>query len=155
VAATGNPAAFIVYDISALYEWTAFGGFHLIDGNVAQVSASLQVPETVFIRYRTNLVYEHTGTSCQAGLLAIDSNATQVSAGVDAAGNAAAFIVYDNGALYEWSPVQAFRRVDVHAAQVLASQWAADEAFILSDNLLVFDYRSGVLEPIDQNCTIP
>jgi hypothetical protein len=154
VDADNNAAAFIVYDTAALYEWTATAGFHRIDVNVSQVNASQRAADTVFIRYVGNLLYEHTGTSNTSGFTRIDSNVAQVSSGVDASGNAAAFIVYDTGAVYEWSPVLHFHRIDTNAVQVLGSQWEADTAFILYNNQEVFEYASGVFHLIDQNATL-
>jgi hypothetical protein len=142
-----NPTAFILYDNGALYEWSAAGRFHYIDGNVVAVSASPQAADTVFILYNNHLLYEHTGTSNRSGFRLIDGNAAAVSAGVDDALNPAAFIVYNNNALYEWSPAAGFQFIDVNVAQISAVSVAYmnNGTFDQGMNTVFIVYQGGML----------
>jgi hypothetical protein len=80
------------------------------------------------------------------------ANAVAVSTGVDRFGDPAAFILYNNGVLLEWSanymspgsavPIERLgcRHVNINVAQVSASQQAADTAFIRYTDGEVFEH---------------
>jgi hypothetical protein len=140
VDTSGNPSAFILYNNGALYEWSVKNGFTLIDVNAVSISGSQIQADTVFIVYDNGALFEHTGLSSGAGFSLIDVNATNVSAGRDSAGNPAAYIVYDNTALYEWSPSLGFHLIDVNVASVNADQLQANTAFIIYTNNYLYEH---------------
>jgi streptogramin lyase len=140
----GAPAAFIIYNTGAVYEWSPNLGFKFIDINAVALSASQVQPDTVFIRYDNNVLFEHT----DSGFLPIDVNVVAVSAGVTTGGLASAFILYDTGALYEWGAGgnQAFSLIDINVVSVSASQAAADTAFMIYNNSAAYEHTA--LSPI-------
>jgi hypothetical protein len=140
------PAAFIVYNNNQLFEWVQGEGFHFIDVNVADVSASLVQTDTVFIRYTNGVVFEHTGKSATSGFRFIDVNAVSIVAGQDTPTTALAYIVYNNGFLFRWTAEAGFRFIDVNVVQVstyngspfMASD--VDRAFIVYNNGRLFQW---------------
>jgi hypothetical protein len=107
----------------------------LEDRQMLSVSANT-APDGVFIRYTNNQLWEHT----DGGFRMIDVNVLNVTSGVDATGAPAAFIVYTNGALYEWSAAGGFHAIDRNVVAVSASQQAADTVYILYDNSDLFEH---------------
>jgi hypothetical protein len=129
-----DPAVFIVYADTRLFEWSKASVFSYIDVNVAQVSASQAYANTVFIRYVDGKVYEHVGTSTASGFTRIDVNGAQVTAGISSTGGPSVFIQYGNGVVYEWSATNGFQFVDINAVGVSGDQDQLDAVFILYNN---------------------
>jgi parallel beta-helix repeat protein len=91
------------------------------------VSAANPLTGTTFYIRQNGEVWEATGSGHRQR---IDINAVQVSMGIDSHGAPAAFILYNNSFLYEWSPNIGFALIDVNVAQVSAFQGQADTVFI-------------------------
>jgi hypothetical protein len=107
----------------------------LEDRSLPSVAANIAA-DGVFIRYLDGQLFEHTS----AGFQRIDVNTAQVSAGVDASGNPTAFILYKNGAVYEWSATGGFMQVDINAVSIAASQSTADTVFIIYNNHQLWEH---------------
>jgi hypothetical protein len=156
-----NPAVFIVYNNSALFEWSAALGFHGIDANVASVSAESRADaigftagfqDTVFIVYRTGQLYEHN----DAGFQTIATNVTSVSAGQTNVGTPdnpsvrpAAFFLNENSAVTEWNVGRFhwYRTIDANAARLLTSE-QTDAVFILYRDGQLFEWLDGAFNRI-------
>jgi hypothetical protein len=137
-----GPAVFIVYNTGALYEWSPAGGFQFIDVNVRSVSASQLVsqPDTAFVVYNNNALYEHS----HAGFHLIDNNVVGVTVGETGTSltgfQLAAFILYDTGAVYEWSSLtNSFTYVDINAVGVSAPM-AFNSVFIVYNNGALYEW---------------
>jgi hypothetical protein len=109
----------------------------LEDRQLPSVSASLVFLTTTFIRYNDGELFLHDPT----GFRKIDINVASVSAGSSqrsVSGEAedvdVAFIVYNNGQLFEWAQDTGFQFIDSNVVGVVGNRNARDSAFILYNN---------------------
>jgi hypothetical protein len=133
-------SVYIVYDNTALYEWSPNFGFHAVDANVAQVSAGHR--DTVFILYQSGVVAEHVGLSASSGFTVIDSNATQISEGSDKYGNSSVWIVHTDSSLTEWSPAEGMTFTDWNVAKASAGAFG-DQVYILYNDGEVYEHSGN------------
>jgi hypothetical protein len=131
-----NPHLVTTGPTSGQWTFTRAGPVNFQNMGILQHDGVNSVVDGVFVRYDNNTIYEHS----RAGFQRIDVNAVAVSTGVDAFGDQAAFILYDNAKLYEWSPNTGFKLVDVNVAQASSSQQAADTVFIRYRDGQVFEH---------------
>jgi hypothetical protein len=99
------------------------------------INAAHATYNSVFILFRDGSVWEHTGLDSTTGwALVTGGGARQISAGQDAAGNAAVFVRYQNGSVWEHTgtdPSAGWTEVTGEGATaVYASPAAADAAFV-------------------------
>jgi hypothetical protein len=113
----------------------------LEDRRLPSVSATLAGGSvSLFIRYNNGELFLHNS----AGFHRIDINVASVSAGVTAVGATnvpAAFIVYNNGQLFEWAQATGFSRIDSNVVAVEGQQSSLDSVFILYNNGEVFRHQ--------------
>jgi hypothetical protein len=111
----------------------------LEDRRLLSVSASsFDDVNGAFIRYSDGEVWRHD----VRGFLKVDINATSISAGsTDIGGilDAAVYIVYNTGQLFQWTPSAggtpaAFHYIDTNVRSVSGSSGVPDEVFILYNN---------------------
>jgi hypothetical protein len=94
----------------------------------------------VFIRYNNSDLFLHDST----GFHRIDTNVTSVSAGISfrlpGAFVNAAFILYNNGQVFEWTQDHGFQFIDSNAVALVASRGNSDSVFILYNNSELFHH---------------
>jgi hypothetical protein len=93
-----------------------------------------------FIRYNDGELFLHNAT----GFHGIDTNVSSVSAGFTLSGAspvAAAFILYNNGEVFEWAHDTGFHLIDRNAVSVAAASFDADTVFILYNNGQLFKHK--------------
>jgi hypothetical protein len=101
------------------------------------VSPSLFTGGTEFIRYNDGELFQHDA----AGFHRIDVNVASVSAGLTHRGMSfppVAFIVYNNGQLFEWTQDTGFSFIDINVVGVVGSGSLTDTAWILYNNGQLF-----------------
>jgi hypothetical protein len=134
----GAPAAFIRYRNNFLFEFSDNLGFRFVDSNVLSMSGSQNFADTVFIQYVNGFVYEHRGIGTNGLFTFVDTNAVSISTGINAFDQAAVFIRYRNGQLWEWSPANHFSFIDFNVQSISASQVVPDTTFIVYNNTSLF-----------------
>jgi hypothetical protein len=115
----------------------------LEDRHLLSVSAATSVsePNGVFIRYNDGELFLHDASGFQR----IDINVASVSAGtglLPLGGGSpvnAAYILYNNGEVFQWVQGLGFQFIDINAVSV-ASGVGADDAFILYNNGQLFHH---------------
>jgi hypothetical protein len=142
VTPTGS-TAFVLFQDGSVGEFKpqGVGGFMIpvfnagTPSGAVQISGSQVLPGTVFVLYGDGSVWRHSGTNPNSSWSEVcASGATQISAGVNAAGKATVFVLFSDGSVWEHSgtnPNTGWAEVwGGGVTQISASQAQADTVFL-------------------------